>query len=127
MTSMTVETEVSGWWLVYRKHLNHGGNEEGGWWYESGELIAAIPARRKATFLVNSDNEWENDPGEREIRYVEGEKPALVMMLEDYLKDNGFGLFDNEHRKTCPRQNSLNVCWSTSFDTYYPKTTPHYE
>jgi hypothetical protein len=58
-----VDGEVPWLWIgVYEAHQHYGGPEEGGWWYESGDLIEVWRADTEADAIDKADELREKYP-----------------------------------------------------------------
>ena len=44
-----------GWLAVYEVDRAYGGSEEGGWWYDTGRLVACVPAERWLAWVECTD------------------------------------------------------------------------
>lgn len=116
---------VSGYWTVYKLYRNYGGPEEGGWWYDSGVLIAAIPAER--TLRLEFDKEEDVLISET-FDDQEAPRPQIVLDLIRHLEDGGFGKFDtSELSSSHPKHEVLSLEWREELVTHFPSETPHYE
>jgi len=139
----TIRKPVSGWWAVYRLSQACGGSEEGGWWYDCGELVAAFPGERAAdheyrteTFLTKLqladgselDQYESGETSLDSVRYVSHEKPQHVVAMLGKLVEDGQGIFDDgEYTSTRPRHETLTCRWVTTLALSFPSEVPSYE
>jgi hypothetical protein len=91
--------EVIGMWYVnvYELDRHYGGPEEGGWWYDSGDPVAAIPFRTRE----EADNE--------------------AVELRPSWEDKG------ERYSMAPQSTDYRVVVEDHFPVAWPEHKPHYE
>lgn len=104
------------WWTLYisvdRVRQCYGGPEEGGWWYDAGEVLEIEPVR---VFFTEDGTPYMG----------EGEKAFLLKLAQKWSSEYEF---DTYHR-TSTRQRgddfSWRVCWEAPKD--WPSYRPYYE
>lgn len=122
----TVNKRVkSGYWLIFELTRSYGGPEEGGWWYDSGNMIACIPAERECL----TEQTW-NDNGYWDEQVTEWlgkreDNKALVEVLKA-LTEMGYAE-DGEYCHVRPRHESIAVRWDDEIVTHFPEQRPFYE
>jgi hypothetical protein len=121
-----VEKIVGGYWIVYLMTLRDGGPEEGGWFYEAGDMIACVPCLRRKK-VVQYHDEATDEFWDEFIEWLNKEEPQRVKNVCKMLVDEGYGKFDNEFRSTRPRHDSLRLSWSEDLVTHFPTDRPCYE
>ena len=98
---------------VYELQQNYGGGEEGGWWYDSGEVVETQTVR--VSFRED-----------RTPYLEEGERAFLGKLAEKWATDyDGFGTTHRTSTRPRGRDFSWQVEWDTPED--FPKRRPHYE
>jgi len=129
----TIDKVVSGYWLTFCKERAYGGPEEGGWWYDCGTLMSAIPAERNAKLTFSLDDNGDpvdfdsDDVVVQFLYHGYAAKPLVQRILERYLIKIGKGQYDEEYTNTNPHHASLVTFWSDTIYTHYPQEIPHYE
>lgn len=91
---------------AYSVELARGGPEEGGWWYDEGEVI-------HASYVPSTDD-----------------VPALIAALRDEfarVEQRLRPMFGNDDRHNVHGGPDLNVCIQTHWPTDFPAERPHYE
>ena len=96
---------------VFELDQNYGGPQEGGWWYDSGEVV------EKETVRVSFK-------GDRTPYLEEGERAFLGKLAEKWATDYEF---ESTHR-TSTRPRGRDFSWDVSWDVPedFPKHQPHY-
>lgn len=104
------EHEDSHWWSVaiYECNLAYGGPEEGGWWYDCGQVYID----REAPPIIVSKRE---------------DIPAAREKLREYIKtaELNKGRYDTSS-VLCNGYYEVRV-FENELPTYFPKERPHYE
>ena len=123
ITSMTED----GYWGLYRLTRAYGGPEEGGWWYDVGELLAV----RSSTRTTHTDaNGFHTDA---DGVYVEclGPDDATIDWARRLAEKHGVEL-GGSHRTRSYSSGSHDgaLIWRSESDgipTDFPQQIPHYE
>ena len=98
---------------VFELQQNYGGAEEGGWWYDSGEVVQTETVR--VSFKED-----------RTPYLEEGERAFLGKLAEKWATDyEGFGTTHRTSTRPRGRDFSWQVEWDTPED--FPKHRPRYE
>ncbi len=121
---VTQVRHIRGFWIISIMSQCYGGSEEGGWWYDCGETLAAIPHTRSGDFTVTIS---ENGLDDYSLERWRDDIPADVKLLMDRLVEEGYGKFDNQYHSTSPRHDSLAVHWSENITMGFPDERPRYE
>lgn len=100
------------WVAVHELYRQYGGPEEGGWWYDAGEVVESEPIR---------------------VHFDKNRKPFLLPGEEDFLSDLAQKLgadyeFETSYRSSM-RPRGRDFQWSISWDPpkNFPNRQPYYE
>lgn len=117
---------------VYAVGRAYGGPAEGGWWYDTGDPVAAIPVEL-------TQGEWETAreafPGQKDERGYALYSQEWIDYLEGVLMDAARKL-QEEWRKRYPYTrkrgevlggDDWDVVIEDQWPEHYPKKRPHYE
>lgn len=121
-----MEKLVVGYWCIYKMHLEYGGPEEGGWHYEAGEMVACLPAERRAILNFPSE-EFEYEP--TVDQYLEDEQSCAILgLLKAHVTTVlGGEIGGDAFRSVAPKKDTYWVMWCEQPDRYFPKERPRYE
>lgn len=124
-----------GWLAVYEVDLAYGGTEEGGWWYDSGRLVACVPAERWMAWaectapdgpMVDHIAMMESD-GIGKDRLPLADTRAAEAMLAACLARYGVDAFRRSTSSVACNGGALSLQWREEPpEAFYPETRPRY-
>ena len=117
-----------GYWCIYRLTQSYGGREEGGWWWDCGELLEV--RRATLTYFLDKQGFICDENGEPWYREPDADTLAWA---DRQAEKHGLELDANRRTRSyvppgTPEDGSLQ--WRSESDgipTHYPKQVPRYE
>jgi len=112
---------------VFRCQQSYGGPEEGGWWYEEGEVLASIPVR---SIIYNQTVSFDPDAGFDEDVVKNNWRAALTegdYALLEKEKTRLQEMYGMPLRQIHSAQSWLKVSLGLGMAKNYPEEAPRYE
>ena len=136
--SAEARTEA-GWLAVYEIDRAYGGPEEGGWWFDTGRLVACVPAERWTLWTVTGNGgghrkardlyTFDDDDGEPRPRFTGplADSAAAEAMVAACLARYGDDAFDRCVDSVTYDGGALSLEWREDApEAYYPEARPEY-
>lgn len=100
----------------------YGGPEEGGWWFDSGTPLAAVPLLLADRYESEDDDEYQHGQGCPDFALLsladQGERQRIENDLLKALAD---------HNERCEYDGKVVVYTQFGFPVPFPAEAPHYE